>query len=154
KGQDGSYTTGCPSDGRFADNGDGTVTDNCTGLMWQKDTADVTADGEIDITDGLDWCDALKYCEESSLAGHDDWRLPNVRELGSIVDYGRFAPSIDPVFQAVPAWYWSSTSGAADGFAAWSVFFGGSDAGYGGEVSAFVKDEHSVKFVRAVRNAQ
>ena len=44
-GQDGFYQTGCAPDHRFVDNGDGTVTDNCTGLMWQKDTADVNVDG-------------------------------------------------------------------------------------------------------------
>ena len=44
-GQDGSYATGCPSEGRFTDNGNGTVTDHCTDLMWQKDTADVNGTG-------------------------------------------------------------------------------------------------------------
>jgi hypothetical protein len=111
QGQDGQYAAGCPSEGRFVDNGDGTVTDTCTGLMWQQDTADVNADGKIDGRDRLVWCDALAYCENLSFAGHDDWRLPNVRELHSIIDYGRFAPAIDPVFGAVSdEWYWSSTS--------------------------------------------
>jgi hypothetical protein len=45
-GQDSVYATGCPSGGRFVDNGDGTVTDHCTGLMWQKGTADVNGDGQ------------------------------------------------------------------------------------------------------------
>src|SRR2546427_3203974 len=46
-GQDGSHAAGCPTTRRFVDNNDGTVTDNCTGLMWQKDTADVNDDGQI-----------------------------------------------------------------------------------------------------------
>jgi len=87
-GQDGFCQAGCGSAGRFTDNGDGTVTDHCTGLMWQKETAP----GEYT------WQEALEYCENLSLAGHRNWRLPNVRELESIVDYGRHFPSIDPIF--------------------------------------------------------
>jgi hypothetical protein len=112
-GQDGFYQAGCPSEGRFVDNGDGTLNDTCTGLMWQKDTAYVNGDGQtpLDNSDALTWCDALVFCENLSFAGHDDWRLPNVRELQSIVDYKYVAPSIDPVFGALGgALNWSSTT--------------------------------------------
>ena len=112
-GQDGFYQAGCPSAGRFTDNGDGTVTDNCTGLMWQKETAPGT----------YTWQNALKYCENLSLAGHDDWRLPNVRELQSIVDYGRKRPRIDPVFGAEWSWHWSSSTSVDDRRAALLVSF-------------------------------
>jgi hypothetical protein len=152
-GQDGSYQSGCPNEGRFVDNGDGTVTDTCTGLMWQKDTADVNGDGQVldDGSDHANWCDALAYCENLSFAGHVDWRLPNVRELQSIVDYGRFNPSIGPVFGAFSFSYWSSTSFASFPRAAWLVSFDGGfvnddEAGQGGNKS-------SPGFVRAVRNA-
>src|SRR5688572_19605297 len=84
QGQDAQYATGCPSENRFTDNGDGTVRDHCTGLMWQKGTADVNGDGQSNDQDSLPWCDALAYCENLSFAGHADWRLPNVRELQSI----------------------------------------------------------------------
>jgi hypothetical protein len=146
-GQDGSYQAGCPTAGRFTDNGDGTVTDTCTDLMWQNDTADVNGSGSIEIEfpgDRLDWQNALKYCDDLGFAGHDDWRLPNVRELQSIVDYGRFSPSIDPVFGAVSDWYWSSSSIAYSPDVAWSVLF---DSGfiYGGDAMG---DRY---FVRAVR---
>jgi len=144
-GQDGASATGCPSEGRFTDNGDGTVTDNCTGLMWQKDSADVNADGQLTDQDHVRWCQALAYCENLSFAGHDDWRLPNVRELESIVDYGGRIMAIDPVFGALSMPYWSSTSSAALPDDAWAVFFVvGSVNGYGKE-----GDHH----VRAVRNA-
>lgn len=63
----------------FIDNGDGTITDKATGLMWQK----------ADSQKGLNWQDALQYSENLSLAGHDDWRVPNAKELQSIVDYTR-----------------------------------------------------------------
>ena len=136
RGQDGSYATGCPSEGRFTDNGDGTVTDQCTGLMWQK------FNGNDGI--GLNWCSALDYCENLELAGHDDWRLPNMRELESLVDYGRFAPAIDPVFGALSAIYWSSTSLAGNRDYAWYVYFFDGDVGK--------EDEDMALYVRAVRS--
>jgi hypothetical protein len=52
-GQDAVYALGCPNEGRFTDNGDGTVSDHCTGLMWQKDTADVDGDGQLTLLDFL-----------------------------------------------------------------------------------------------------
>jgi hypothetical protein len=124
-GQDGLYATGCSSEGRFTENGDGTVTDHCTGLMWQKDTADVNDDGQSTDRDFITWCGALAYCEGLSFAGHANWRLPNVRELQSIVDYGRLSPSIDPVFRGLGRNYWSSTSSPEDPpTSAWFVDFG------------------------------
>jgi len=77
----------------FASNGDGTISDRATGLMWQA------ADDGI----ARDWPAALAYCENLDFAGHSDWRLPNAKELQSIVDYSR-SPSktasaaIDPLF--------------------------------------------------------
>ena len=67
----------------FTDNMDGTISDAATGLMWQK--AD---DGKA-----RDWENALSYAENLSLAGYSDWRLPNAKELQSIVDYSR-CPSV------------------------------------------------------------
>jgi hypothetical protein len=63
----------------FVDNEDGTVSDLATGLMWQQ----------ADDGTARDWEDALAYAEALELAGHDDWRLPNPKELQSIVDYTR-----------------------------------------------------------------
>ncbi|MHA7944008.1 Lcl C-terminal domain-containing protein [Formosa sp. 3Alg 14/1] len=77
----------------FIDNGDGTVSDYATGLMWQK------ADDGI----GRDWEASLAYSEHLELAGYSDWRLPNAKELQSIVDYSRSpqttnSPAINPIF--------------------------------------------------------
>jgi hypothetical protein len=99
----------------FSDNGDGTVTDHATGLMWQQS----------DDGNRYDWENALDYAEDLSLAGHTDWRLPNAKELHSIVDYTRspgttFSPAIDPVFSCTSitdpdgytgqyGYYWSSS---------------------------------------------
>src|SRR5262249_38123095 len=129
----------CPSEGRFVDNGDGTVTDHCTGLMWQKEAADIRV-GQ--------WCDALAYCEDLSLAGHDDWRLPNVRELESIVDYGRIDPAIDPEFGASSSYYWSSTWAGLH--YAWGIDF---RAGFVSPFDMEGTDCDGCQHVRAVRNA-
>jgi hypothetical protein len=125
-GQDAQYARGCSSQGRFIDNGDGTLLDNCTGLMWQKDMADVFGDGQSEETDRIDWCQSLSYCENLIFAGFDDWRLPNVRELQSIVDYGFSDPAIDDeVFGTSSSWhsYWSSTNDDDDPAQSWYVDF-------------------------------
>jgi hypothetical protein len=77
----------------FTDNGDGTITDHATGLMWQQ------------ADDGLarDWQGSLAYAEGLTLADYNDWRLPNAKELQSIVDYTRCpditqSAAIDPLF--------------------------------------------------------
>lgn len=77
----------------FVDNGDGTISDLATGLMWQQ--AD---DGTL-----RDWENALSYAENLTLAEYSDWRLPNAKELHSILDYTRSpqttnSPAIDPIF--------------------------------------------------------
>jgi hypothetical protein len=113
-GEDAFYKAGCPTKGRFVDNGDGTITDNCTGLMWQKESAPNPG--------SWTWQNALKYCDNLKLAGYEDWRLPNIRELLSMVDYGRLNPCNDPVFQSWGQWYWSSTTWIAQ-TDAWAVFF-------------------------------
>jgi hypothetical protein len=148
-GQDGFYEAGCPAARRFVDNGDGTLTDTCTGLMWQQDTADVSGSGTIDeFDDRVNWQGALKYCESLEFAGFSDWRLPNVRELQSIVDYGRFDPAADPVLGPISRWYWTSTSSTSALDYAWHIGF------YDGSVFTWYGD-HSDKsagiFVRAVR---
>ncbi len=76
----------------FQDNGDGTVSDNQTGLMWQQGKA----------TSRL-WEQAITYCENLSLAGFNSWRLPNIKELRSIGDVSKDdsqmnTPTIDTTF--------------------------------------------------------
>ncbi len=116
----GTYNVRCVRDGQdwivFTDNGDGTVTDDITTLIWQQ------ADDNTVRT----WEAALSYCEGLLLAGYSDWRLPNVKELLSIVDYGYFFPAVDlAIFpNTVATRYWSSTSRDSFPNTAWGVNFG------------------------------
>lgn len=146
-GQDGFYQRGCPNEGRFVDNGDGTVTDNCTGLMWQKDTGDVSGDGSIGGEDQINWQGALQYCDGLSFAGRDDWRLPNIFELQTIVDYGRYNPAIDPAFLGDGYAYWSSTTFEGDVYTnAWfSDLARGHNANNGKTVRLFVRAVRTIQ---------
>ncbi|MEM8535408.1 MAG: DUF1566 domain-containing protein [Chloroflexota bacterium] len=99
----------------FVDNGNGIVTDKATGLAWTQN----------DNGEGVVWDDALNYCEALSLGDTDDWRLPNIKELHSIIDYDRSpdttgSAAIDPLFNLTSitneggesdyGFYWSSTT--------------------------------------------
>jgi len=100
-----------------------TVTDNVTGLMWQKCTAGLSGPDCSGWIATRTWTDAITYCKGLDLAGHTDWRLPNVKEVQSIVNYGRYNPVIDTVvFPGTNAgWYWSSSTYASDTSNAWHV---------------------------------
>lgn len=97
----------------FVDNKDGTVSDQATGLMWTR----------ADSGRAMNWGQALAFAENLNCAGYTDWRLPNVKELHTLVDYTRApdartsytrAPAIDPIFQLTEkeSWFWSSTTHA------------------------------------------
>jgi hypothetical protein len=143
-GQFGNYVRAVRGDeygtNAYVDNGDSTVTDSNTGLMWAQD----------DSGEGLDWEDALAYAENSELAGYTDWRLPNIKELQGIVDYTKsptatdsanLGAAIDDIFnisvytgddsntEVDYPYFWSSTSSyfstSSPGYYyAWYVAFG------------------------------
>jgi hypothetical protein len=86
----------------FVDNGNGTITDNATGLTWVQ--SDSGAFGGGTYGDGsLNWQEALNFCESLEAGGASDWRLPDIKELHSLVDYTRSpdttnSAAIDPLF--------------------------------------------------------
>ena len=118
----------------FTDNGDSTVTDQKTGLVWQQSTGSQYS-----------WESALSYCESLTLASNSDWRLPNIKELGSIVYHSLSYPTIDSTaFPGTQSWfYWSSTTSLHQTSYAWSVHFG---AG-----SVYNKNKSNNNYVRCVR---
>jgi hypothetical protein len=133
----------------FTNNGNGTVTDNKTGLMWQKCSAgqnnDTACSGNAST---YIWNDALSYCEGLSLGGKSDWRLPNIKELESLTDDTRYNPAIDTAFfpNAIAFHYWSSTTSAYYPSAAWYVSF------YYGYVGYY--DKYFSMYVRCARGGQ
>jgi len=148
-GQDGELQNGTARS--YTDNGDGTITDNSTGLVWEKLTNEATIHN---VNDSYTWADAflVKIAALNTVpcfANHCDWRLPNVNELQTLVDYGRFGPAIDPVFNngvdsfTQSSYYWSSTTFQGNPSFAWGVIF------LGGGVNA--TDKPIGLNVRAVR---
>ncbi len=134
-GQDAQYLTNPMS---FTDNGDGTVTDNVTGLLWQRDCDDVNRD----------WWEAIDYCESLSLAGATDWRIPDEHELQSIVDYGRFRPAVDTTyFPDTPSsgHFWASSADVFHTDYAWRICF------TDGSVVSFYKTWSDYQYVKCVR---
>lgn len=156
-GQDGDVLAGTPLPSpRFTDNGNGTITDNLTGLIWLKNAncfgtrtwataltdANTLADGACGLTDG------------SSVG---DWYLPNRNELANLIHLGFVNPALsntagtakwttngDAFDNVASSVYWSSTSYANDPFFAWFVFF------FDGGVGAFDKADDN--FVLPVRS--
>ncbi|RJR18073.1 MAG: DUF1566 domain-containing protein [Nitrospiraceae bacterium] len=134
-GEDSDYSILPPS---YNDNGNGTVTDNVSGLMWQKEDNNTT----------YKWAAALTYCGDLALGGYSDWRLPDEFELMGIVDYGTYNPSINTTYfpGTEASGYWSSTPYANDSSSAWDVYF------YSGDVSYYSKSGNY--YVRCVRGGQ
>ena len=121
----------------FTDNGDQTVTDQKTGLVWQQASSAST----------MNWSNGLSTCEGLTLANQSDWRLPNVKELRTLIDNTKSVPAIDTV--AFPntqsSYYWTSTVYAPVTTFAWGVSFG---LGLGG-VGSYVQT--NTYYVRCVR---
>ncbi|MDM8564112.1 DUF1566 domain-containing protein [Candidatus Halobeggiatoa sp. HSG11] len=82
-GQDAQYQGNAMS---YTNNGDSTITDNVTGLMWQK-SPDTDGDGDINADDKLSYTDAMTYCDNLALAGYSDWQLPDIKQAYSLIDF-------------------------------------------------------------------
>lgn len=99
----------------FVDNGDDTVTDRVTGLMWQKEGS----------SEGMTWADAKEYVNKLNsvqFGGYSDWRLPTIEELASLIKSMRAKGTyIDPIFSEKQQFCWSADTFAPD--IAWYVSF-------------------------------
>jgi hypothetical protein len=149
----------------YVDNGDGTITDVNTGLMWEK----LSDDGGIhDWDTTYTWPNSFTKAaalNSMAFAGHTDWRVPNVKELVSITNYEFPDPSVSPAFHTpctpgcanttcsctkslpITGYYWTSTTNAASITHAFGVY------SYGGLVNGSVKQPFATFYVRAVRGS-
>lgn len=110
----GAMRDGPSEAGRFVDNGDGTVTDMTTGLVWMKDLTGLNRET---------WKEAQETCAVLGVAG-GGWRLPTVKELLSLIDYDNLNPALPkghPFSGVQLGSYWSSTTGANGPLYAWYV---------------------------------
>ncbi len=145
----------------FSDNGDGTVTDRATGLMWQKSGSDKILKYMNNYGKEKAYMDALTYEEAKAyidklnsrnFAGHNDWRLPTFDELKSLLTQEKQSNGlfnfnglyINPIFDKKQNWCWTSDNRASGG--AWLVYFDRGGVGWGDSVLGYS--------VRAVRSLQ
>lgn len=129
---------------------DGTVTHHKTGLMWMRcaqgqnwNGADCTGSGQTQA-----WVDALRAVDGFSFAGHSDWRLPDIKELDSIIEQACINPAINAtVFPATSSyWFWSASPFAGSEYYAWIV------DSYDGSNNVYAKSDTG--HVRLVRGGQ
>jgi hypothetical protein len=157
-GQDGELQQGLAR--AYVDNGNGTITDTRTGLMWEK----LSDDGSIHDKDNTyTWANAFAAKVATlnaggGFAGYTDWRVPNVSELLSLVNFGAVNPSVSLAFNSGCTasctvltcsctgsnYYWSSSTYQPSLNHAWNLHFGGGYT-YGGGLKS------SGNYVRAVR---
>ena len=124
------------------------VIDTATNLIWEDDGA-VTIEYTSGGTASYDnWSDAISYCNNYSVSNiSTTWRVPNIKELESIVDIKRSYPAIKSVFQNISSSsYWSSSTIHGSSNSAWNVFF---DNGYSN-----YNDKNYSTYVRCVRGGQ
>ena len=158
-GQDGNYLINPPSYTKLDASGNdlpdtatswAMVRDNVTKLIWEVKTEDGSIHDKDDV---YIWQDAqdvfIEQVNVEKFGGHSDWRLPNQRELGSIVDYTVLMPAINALYfpNTVSSHYWSATTYVSSTSYAWGVSF------YVGEKHSLINksDGH---YVRAVRSGQ
>jgi hypothetical protein len=119
----------------IVDAGQVIVRDHHTGLDWARSA----------VCRAANWQAAHDHCANLRTHGHNDWRLPEIAELLTLVDYTRSKPAADPVFASLPTndWYWSNSAFAGDADNAWSLYFGLGDS--------YAYDRHYSGYALAVR---
>lgn len=142
-GEDSDYTRYAPS---FTDNGNGTITDNNSGLMWQK-----TDSGE------MTWDNARTGASTLNLAGYTDWRLPTAQEAFAILDHER-NPALNPTYfvnnaGGTPGYFWTSDLFYGDNTKVWCTNAGGGLGPHNktATISAGGTNRHHARYVRGAK---
>jgi hypothetical protein len=145
-----TYISNLTPDSRYQPQGNEVVIDLKTNLMWMKCSIGKTGDSCLGSAARFTWQNALKFVEPSpnafSHAGYDDWRLPNVKELVSLVAFNCYNPSINGTIfpRTISADYWTSTPHVNSGSSSLKVsFLSGKPGG---------RNRDNTYFVRLVRN--
>jgi len=142
-GQDGALQKGLSVS--YSDNGNGTITDNRTGLTWEKlcdqDPPGATCDADHDVDSTYTWINAsfkLQHLNSASFGGYNDWRLPNIKELRSLSNRASVNPAMYPIFNSgcaapcsvttcscfrgpLSSSFWTSTTNVLETQYAWAV---------------------------------
>jgi hypothetical protein len=146
-GDDGTYQKGMAFNYQTSDpagNGEIVTTDKVTGLMWTSDGngAGCYSGGTRTWNEAIDWAEGLTF------AGYSDWRLPNIRELHSLADFGTSAPAINTTYfpNTRSDYYWSGSTYAGSTGYAWYMYF---DRGY-----VLNRNKADDYYVRAVRGGE
>ena len=140
-------------DSQLQDNGDGTITDLKTGLIWKQCLEGQSgSDCASGSAEGFTWQQALQRAQtlnsSGGFAGASDWRVPNIKELHSLVEHQCFIPAINLTRfpNASNHWLWSSSAVAGSADNAWGVYFNG------GSTDWYNEDDYNQ--VRLVRSGQ
>lgn len=135
-------------DRRFVNNLDGTITDTATDLMWHRcQIGRLGNDCELGNLNVYNWQEAFNQADNSTLGNYTNWRLPNHKELDSIVEQQCFDPSINTSFfpNTSASNFWSSTPNTSNSVAAWYVGFS-----QGSSNISSRNVDHSVRLVRSI----
>jgi hypothetical protein len=101
------------------------VTDNNTDLQWQRTlpATYVGCTGGNPVGSICKWQEAVNYCENLVYGGYEDWRLPYIKEMESIIDYGIKGPAVDDYFFNIVnlGWYWTSSTSSNISTSAWGI---------------------------------
>ncbi|MBV5308414.1 DUF1566 domain-containing protein [Chromatium okenii] len=138
----------------FIDNDDGTVTQSNTNLMWAKCSEGQTGVECVGNRTWMTWTQAFTAANNSRLGGYNDWRLPNIKELQSLVDYNNATPAIDSryfpnMLNVTDRPFWSSSPYTSNfSYSVWGVEFGFGTASY------YMRDRDAELFTRFVRDVR
>lgn len=141
-------------DSRYTVNNDGTVTDNETGLMWMQ-----CSEGQAWESNGgagnctgtattHTWDAALALANDKAFTGHSDWRLPDIKELASLVAEDRYDPAINStIFPVTPSdKFWSGSPYAGSSSTSWIVYFS-----TGSSIESYRYSSGRVRLVRSAK---